>query len=217
LRHVRPERGPGALYWYPVSRPWHYLAGAAPAILFVSVILNGGHSVTAKVVSRAILLIAVSAGAALSQIAASRVASCDAVSLVGTAKPATPDLKKTFTYETHENGAVFPDALWRFNERFLLQAPAGPAKAVTPFTYALGANRVDQFRLDIGPLRYTFWSRNSPGPRPVGGRLQTLIDGVRRHYTSRPVIAVNNGCVRMLACNSMYEQALHHRSATPLH
>jgi hypothetical protein len=81
-----------------------------------------------------------------------------------------------------------------------------------PLSYTIPTSHPDYFPIKVGPLRYTFWSRVSQSDKPTGGRLQNLVDGILRHYTSDPVVPANKRCLRALSCNSLYEQALRRRA-----
>ena len=172
------------------------------------------------VLSRAMLLILVSTAAAFCQTAPSQdtrrffVAYSDfevmhsprpigALS-VNTGIPAVP--------VTSDNADLALLTRLRFTCCIGRQATSATYRTLTPFSYTIAKDRFDYFPVKVGPLRYTFWSRTSQFNRPAGGRLQNLVDGVLRHYTSDPVIPLNKKCVRSLACNSLYEQAVRRRA-----
>jgi len=113
-----------------------------------------------------------------------------------------------FTCNAYKNGSTVPLSFFRFNPCYATQRASATSRLLSPFAYTTGQHRFEYFPVKLGPLRYTFWSRNAQVNRPAGGRVQNLVDGVLRHYTSRPAVPVSETCLRWLACNNLYEQAL---------
>jgi hypothetical protein len=124
----------------------------------------------------------------------------------------TSDSIEPFAFRTYKSGSSTPLSLLRLNYWSATRATSATSGTVTPFSYTIARDGFDYFPLGLGPMRYTFWPRTSQFNRPAGGRLQSLIDGVLRHYTSHPVVPVNERCLRWLSCNSLYEQALRRRA-----
>jgi hypothetical protein len=127
------------------------------------------------------------------------------------APPVMPGITQYSTISAYKIGNFATISPLRFNS-YSKQDTSATFRISTPFSYTIAKDRFDYFPVKVGPLRYTFWPRNSQLNRPVGGRLQNLVDGVLRHYTSRPVIPVNERCLRSLSCNSLYEQAVRRRA-----
>jgi hypothetical protein len=126
---------------------------------------------------------------------------------------AKSDAARPFTGRMCDNATALRLSLLRPND--WQSAPSGSAtfRILMPFSYRSSRDRSDYFPIKLGPIRYTFWPRVSQSERPAGGWLQNVVDGVLRHYTSDPVVAVNKRCLRALSCNSLYEQALRRRAA----
>lgn len=101
--------------------------------------------------------------------------------------------------------ARFSWTLWSPATATVLKVPS--------FDYNFANDDFERFPVKLGRLRYTFWDFDSRSNRPAGGRLQSLVDGMLRHYTSDPVVPVNKRCLRALSCNSLYEDRLRRRSA----
>lgn len=123
---------------------------------------------------------------------------------------ATSHAIEPFALGTYKGSSSAAPTLLRFDSA-ATQASA-TYSLLKPFRYTIADDRLDYFPVKLGPLRYTFWPRTSQINRAAGGRLQKLVDGVRQHYTSNPVIPANERCLRSLTCNSLYEQAVRRRA-----
>ena len=177
-----------------------------------------------NVVCRAILFGASVTIAALSQTATFGDVSYDAAGTLNHSGPATPDIGIAGGGITAAFQGFKPAACSSYNNFFstTLLLPTNPCYAgrdasarfqiFQPFSYATTNNRPDYFPIKLGPLRYTVWSRVSQSEKPATGRLQNLVDGILRHYTSDPVVPLNRKCLRALSCNSLYQQRLQRRS-----
>jgi hypothetical protein len=128
------------------------------------------------------------------------------------AAPATFRMIAPFRCSTYKNGSYVPATLLRFNSCYAAQDAPEASRVLTPFSYTTAKDRFEYFPIKLGPVRYTFWSRTSQFNRPAAGRLQNVVDGLLRHYTSNPVVPVNERCLRWLSCNSLYKQALRRRA-----
>ncbi len=165
-----------------------------------------------NVLSKATLLLAVSGVAVFCQNDRSR----NPQQLFSTPHIAAPsptlEMIERFTGRMYNDGSSAPLSLLRSNYCSAMQATSATSRTSTPFSYTIAQDRLGYFPLRLGPLRYTFRPPSSQFNRPADGRLQKVVDGVLRHYTSHPVVPLNDRCVRSLSCASLYEEALRRRA-----
>ena len=110
---------------------------------------------------------------------------------------------ESFTSRPHQ-----PSGLSRFS-RPVTEQEITPV--LNAFSYKFLKVSSEYFPIKLGPLRYTFWPCTLESDRPAGGRLQRVVDGFLKHYTSGPIMPQTVRCLRALSCTSFYQQTLRQR------